>query len=257
VIDLHNHLLVGLDDGSQSLARSAAVLTRFRDHGVTAVVCTPHLPAGAMARGAEERIAQRDAALTALRQVAPVGMTLYPGFEIMLDEPLPAHALADRRFALAGSRYLLVEFPTHVAAKVAVSILEAMARVGVVPLVAHPERYAECSVEVVRAWKAAGAAVQVDATTVTRPTPRGLRARALVQAGLADVLAADNHGDLRGLWIGREYVDTRSTRRIAPLPGTQLAVTNPAHVLADRDLETVPPAGLRRSIKERIKGLWH
>ena len=90
---------------------------------------------------------------------------------------------------------------------VAADVLQAISARGLVPIVAHPERYHLCTLKSVDLWRAVGAAVQVDATTVTRPTSRGELARRLLRAGLADVLAADNHGDRRTMVTGRSFLE--------------------------------------------------
>jgi len=88
MIDIHSHLLPGLDDGSRSLEQSVAVLRQMVRDGVTGLVLTPHLKASEINAGAEPAIAQRDAALERLRRHCPAALSLYPGFEIMLDQPL-------------------------------------------------------------------------------------------------------------------------------------------------------------------------
>ena len=249
MVDLHSHLLANVDDGSTSLEQSADVLALFLEHGVTDVVLTPHVRASQIARSGEQQIERRDQALAALRSAAPAGVQLHPGFEIMLDEPLPEMAQGDRRFALAGSRYYLVEFPLAIVGELAGGVLQQLAQVGIIPLVAHPERYTQCSVEGVAGWRRAGTRVQVDATTLTRKTMRGRRARALVAAGLADVLAADNHGDRRTLKTAVEFLEARDG-------GTALSLLtgeNPQAVLRDEAMGDVPPVRLREKWMERMR----
>ena len=85
-------------------------------------------------------------------------------------------------------------------------VLANIAKAGVIPLVAHPERYNGCDPDTIAAWRDVGAKMQVDATELTRPTVRGRRARQLLAAGLADVIAADNHGNRRVVTTGVEYL---------------------------------------------------
>ena len=118
----------------------------------------------------------------------------------MLDRPLGRTARR-RRGIRQGSRYILVEFPRLVAAATVSHALAHVVGLGLVPVLAHPERYSCCAVETVTRWRALGGVMQVDATTLLSPRRRGERARRLV-AGLADILAADNHGDQRLLETG-------------------------------------------------------
>jgi protein-tyrosine phosphatase len=84
VVDLHTHLVPGVDDGARDLGGAVAVLARFAADGVTIVACTPHLRASAVRRAPPRR---HDAALSALQAAAPRGLTLVHGWEVMLDEP--------------------------------------------------------------------------------------------------------------------------------------------------------------------------
>src|SRR3546814_5117053 len=76
---------------------------------------------------------------------------------------------------LAGTRYLLVEFPRMVAAEIVGRALGEVLQLGLVPVLAHPERYSSCSVEAARAWREMGAVLQVDATTLTLPDRKSTR----------------------------------------------------------------------------------
>lgn len=245
MIDLHCHLLPGVDDGSKSVEQSVKVLRAFADDGITAVCLTPHMTVSRAEAGVPQAW---DTALGTLAAAAPRRVALHRGVEMMLDRPL-TEAAASRRFTLNGSRYLLVEF-TRLVTEIAVqNALTQVARLGLVPVLAHPERYSCCTPEVVRRWKAAtGALMQVDATTIVTPRTRGDRARALLAQGLADLLAADNHGDDRTLATAHEALAERG-RAQAGL----LLVENPAAILADGPTEGVPPVRLRESLLDRLK----
>ncbi|HWO88729.1 MAG TPA: CpsB/CapC family capsule biosynthesis tyrosine phosphatase, partial [Gemmatimonadales bacterium] len=210
MIDLHTHLIPGVDDGSETAARSVEVLERFAAQGVTAVCCTPHLKASeaAAAPGAE-----LEALLAGLRAAAPASVALSRGYEIMLDVPAPE--LAGRGLTLAGTRYVLVEFGRLVPADASVEALRRLTDQGLVPVLAHPERYHACSVEQARRWRQAGAVLQLDATTLLASTRRAERARALLEAGLGDLIASDNHGDGRSLAVAVEWLDAHGGERQA------------------------------------------
>lgn len=244
MIDLHTHLLPGVDDGSESVAQSAAVLRRFHEQGVKAVCCTPHLRASDIPQAPCDEM---DALLGQVAAEAPQGMTLKRGFEIMLD--VAGAPFTDRCLSLGRSRYLLVEFPRLMAAEAGVHALRQVAAQGFVPLLAHPERYAACTPDAALAWRNAGAKLQVDATTLLADTRRADRARALVQLGLADIIASDNHGDNRNLAAAVEWLETHGARHQAHL----LASANPRAVLDDAELAPVPAVRFRRSWYTALK----
>lgn len=248
MIDLHSHLIPGVDDGSRSVEQSVGVLTAMRSAGVTDVCLTPHLDASRTTFGIP---AAHDEAFARLAEAAPKGIRLHRGVELMLDRPFPTEAAGNRRLTLAGSRYVLVEFTRLVASTAVRSALAHVASLGLVPVLAHPERYACTTVELATAWREAGALLQVDATTLFAERTRGERARALVGAGLADILAGDNHGDDRmvtGAWVslcehdGEEQADLLLRR-------------NPRAMLEDRLTEPVPGLRIRTSLLTRLRQL--
>jgi protein-tyrosine phosphatase len=248
VIDLHSHLLPAVDDGSRSVAQSVKVMTAMAAQGVTDVCLTPHLRAGQLAAVPP---ASHDEAFAALQAAAPALPRLHRGAEVMLDRPLPAREDGARRFTLGGTRYLLVEFPRMVAYDTVTIALTRVVEAGLMPLLAHPERYACCSPEAVARWRDLGARMQVDATTLLSTQSRGQRARGLVAAGLADILAADNHGDDRLIGTGRKFLEAQDGAQQAEL----LTVINPRAILADQPLVAVPPVEIRRTWMQRIRQL--
>jgi len=248
VIDLHCHLLPGVDDGSRSVTQSVEVLTHLASQGVTAICLTPHLLASQAVDGMP---AGHDRAFEALRPAVPEGIRVYRGAEVMLDRPLATVVARDRAVTLNGSRYLLVEFPRLVAAQTVEHALALVAAIGLVPLVAHPERYRACQLPAVERWRSLGALMQVDGPTMLSPKPRGERARELVARGLADIIAADNHGDARSLAEARAALFDQGGAMQAEL----LTVKNPAAILADQPVEPVEPFTWRLSFLERMRAL--
>lgn len=240
MIDLHSHLLPGVDDGSRSVAQSVGVLRELRSAAVSDLACTPHLLASNVAAGWP---ANYEAAWAELVPAAPPGMTLHRGAEVMLDRPIPP-VVENRDVTIAGSRYLLVEFNRMVPAEIVARALAEVVRLGLVPILAHPERYSSCTVEAVRAWRDVGSVIQVDATTLTLPRSRGDRARDIVIAGLADILAADNHGDSRNVGTGADWLRRHGGEEQATL----LTETNPRAILDDVATFEVDPLRMRPSL---------
>jgi protein-tyrosine phosphatase len=249
VIDLHSHLLPAVDDGARTVDQSVAVMAALAHQGVTDICLTPHVLASRAADGVPEA---HDRAFEAVAPHAPKALKLLRGAEVMLDRPLP-DVVADRRdLTLNRTRYILVEFPRLVTNQTVTQAVSLVRELGLIPLIAHPERYACCSPATVRKWRKGGAVTQVDATTLFLPRTRGERARALVAEGLADILAADNHGDERSVATAFEALREQS----GLVQGELLITRNPRAILNDRELEPVPPLAVRVSLIERLRGLF-
>ncbi len=246
MIDLHCHLMPGVDDGSRSVEQSIDVLGRMARQGVTDVCLTPHLAASRVTEGPPP---EHDEAFALLSSRAPA-VKLHRGAEVLLDRPLTPRAVATRRITLGGTRYVLVEFTRFVAPSVVAAALRQLSDDGLVPLVAHPERYPSCSLAAMGSWRDRGARLQVDANTLFHATGRGRLARAILAAGLADILAADNHGDGRSLAEPFEKITERGGGEIAIL----LMKTNPAAILADKPTMAVDPFTLKVPLWSRLRG---
>lgn len=246
MVDLHSHLLPGVDDGSRSLEQSLGVLERFARDGVTTLACTPHLEASQAARAPTAEYAER---MVALRAAAPAGLELRQGWEIMLD--LPGADLARPGLAIEGSRVVLVEFArTAVPARGADELFRIRAS-GVVPMLAHPERYWGCTAQQVAEWRRVGAVIQTDAAVLLDRGTMGRLALQLLEQGLVDVLASDNHGDRRSLRATRTWLDELGASEQAEV----LTAENPRRLLAGEPLLPVAPVVPTRGVLGRLRAI--
>lgn len=245
MIDIHSHLLPGVDDGSPSLDVSIPVLERFAAEGVSVLVCTPHLNASQVESAP---YAKHVEVLASLRQVTPPAIELRLGWEIMLDAP--GADLSSMDLTLGDSRALLVEFTRGGLPRGATAELRRIARAGRTAILAHPERYFGCTLELVREWRALGVVIQTDASVLMgRGVPAEL-ARGMLAEGLIDILASDNHGDHRSLATARDWLLERGGEEQVTL----LTHHNAELVLGDEDPVPVPP--LRPSLMGRVKRLF-
>jgi protein-tyrosine phosphatase len=246
LVDIHTHLLPGVDDGSPTVEISAGVLQRFGSEGVDVVVCTPHLRASQAVKVSDAKYAEIFDALVA---GAPPRPTLERGWEIMLD--LPGADLSGPHVTLGGSRAILVEFPrTGVPLRV-IDELRRLHDQGLVPVLAHPERYWGCTLNHVRAWRECGTVMQVDAAALLAGGRMGELATALLEEGLADCLASDNHGDARSLATVRTWLGEQDAGEHAHL----LTDVNPRRLLENLPMLPVPPVRVRRGLLDRLREL--
>ena len=247
MIDIHSHLLPGVDDGSRSFEQSVDVLKRFASEGVECVVLTPHLNVSRLADAPYEH---HLAILAELRQRSPSVPELLLGWEIMLDEP--SRDLREQRFALGGSRAVLVEFPLSGVPEQGGDELYRIRCSGVVPVLAHPERYWGCSAAKVHGWRQAGAVIQMDTAGLLGKGRIAKISRQLLELGLVDLFASDNHGDTRTLATAREWLREVSTPEHADL----LTRTNARRLLDGEPMLPVPPLPAETGIFSRFRELF-
>jgi protein-tyrosine phosphatase len=260
LVDLHCHLLPGVDDGSRTPAQSAEVVGKFWDDGVRGLCLTPHVPLsdsyGAPRATLVARFAAAYEQLRAATAESP--MRYWSGAEVMVEEPPQARHDLTAPLTLGDSNALLIEFPTFIGEHAILRTVGALRDRAIVPLIAHPERYDCCSPENVTTWRDAGAWIQADATSAMFDAHgRGERARALLRLGLVDLLAGDNHGDDRSLARAYHHMVAAGHADAA----AQLCSAGPRALLHDAPrlepvlVELERPAE-RHSILDRLRHLW-
>jgi protein-tyrosine phosphatase len=140
MIDLHLHILPGLDDGSRNMEESLNMARRAVADGIKAVVATPHVMAG-VHNNSKEKILDAVQVFRRQLRVHGVPLEVYPGAEYMLDPEIPRWLREGRTLTLYdGGKYLLVEFPAADIPIYAAQTLFEIALQGITPIIAHPER---------------------------------------------------------------------------------------------------------------------
>ena len=247
MIDVHSHLLPGVDDGSRSFETSVDVLRRFAADGVECVVLTPHLNVSRLAEAPYERNLEL---LEELRRRAPAVPELRLGWEIMLDEP--RRDLRSPRLALGGSRAVLVEFPLSGVPEQGGQELHRIHASGVIPVLAHPERYWGCTAAKVHGWRHAGAVIQMDTAGLLGKGRIAKISRQLLEHGLVDLFASDNHGDTRTLATARDWLLEVATPEHADL----LTRANARRLLEGEPMAAVPPLPSSSGLFARFRELF-
>lgn len=239
MIDLHTHILPGVDDGTRSLEEAREVALDAAAEGVTVLAATPHVRDDypTTAEVMEEGVAELRADFAA--QGIPV--QVLPGAEVDIGIlwALPQEEL--RRLTLAQTgRYLLLEMPYRgwpVALDTAVSRLVWL---GIIPLLAHPERNPEVQdrPERLRTLVDAGALAQVTAASLNGGLDRASQAAAirLLELRLAHVLASDTHGP----HITREGMGAATRRLADPDLARYLTVEAPGAIIAGEPVPERP-----------------
>ena len=139
MLDLHHHLLPGIDDGANDLAMALEMARMAVDDGIATVACTPHIYPG-LYENDRAGIAAAIEKLQAELNQAGIPLHLVEGADVHLDLGLVEGIRGGRIPTLAGSRYLLLEPPHHVAPPNFEGVVFELMAAGLVPVITHPER---------------------------------------------------------------------------------------------------------------------
>ena len=202
-IDIHAHILPGVDDGSQDLETSLGMARIAARSGTTRIVCTKHTD---LTEPVTEE--DRDLVLEGVRVLQNVlkrediPLQLLPGMEIMASEDI-YRKLRDGLFlGLNDSRYFMIEFPFDAPPDYISFVLSEMRKMrGLVPLIAHPERYycVQEDPELIYGWVMDGCLTQCNRASFegkfgSLEAETSLR---LLDANLVACIASDAHSDIQ------------------------------------------------------------
>jgi protein-tyrosine phosphatase len=244
VIDLHCHLLSGIDDGPTSLDESVEFARSMTEQGVRTVVATPHVRSDHPGVVPIE-LAPRCDELRARLGAAGIELEVLPGGELDLSIGLEMET-PDLRLVSLGQRgqVLLVETPYAPLATLFEEALDRLRLAGFELLLAHPERNPtfQRGPERLAALVRRGVLVQVTAGSLTR-RPRESRsarlAHQLVENRLAHVIASDAHGV--GHIVRESLADgVAAARSRVGMLADWMATEAPAAILAG-ELPSPPP----------------
>lgn len=239
MIDLHCHILPGIDDGAKTLDEAIEMCRMAAAEGCRAMVATPHQRRGAWWNGDRESIAG-----LARELQAAVGsrLRIYLGGEVHADsdllsevERLPGGGI----FTLAGSQYLLIELGAHGRGSEAINLVHELTVAGWRPILAHPEliHWLAEDFDLIGRLVSLGARVQITAMSVTGDFGRGPMesTHTLIEAGLAHFVASDCHDRQRrppGLRRAYQTIAGRWGAEVAK----RLVSDNPRAVVHNRPL---------------------
>ncbi|MEN0644958.1 CpsB/CapC family capsule biosynthesis tyrosine phosphatase [Alkalicoccobacillus gibsonii] len=197
MIDIHSHILPGLDDGASSLTHSVEMARTAVEEGITTIIATPHHANPYFDTTLEQMLAGVESVNEAL-QAEKIPLVVKPGQEIRLFGELIDHLALGRSVPLTGEgRYVLVEFPTNSVPAYSERLFYDLAVQGYTPVIAHPERNSVFLDKPHKLFEFVrnGALSQITTSSVTGHFGKTIQAftNQLMEANLAHILASDAH----------------------------------------------------------------
>ena len=250
MIDLHCHILPGIDDGARDLETAVAMARAFVADGVTTVACTPHILPG-LYHNSGPQIRHATAALQRKLTEQRIPLRLATGADNHVVPDFLSELRAGRLLSIADSRYVLVEPPHHVAPPRLEELFFNLTTANYVPILTHPERLTwinSASQSMERLHKA-GVWFQVTAGSLAGDFGRNARywAERLLDEGKVHLLATDAH-DLKSrpprLSQGRDL----AAKRVGEAEAQNLVVARPLGVLSNVPPAELPQPGTRSSV---------
>lgn len=140
MIDVHSHILYGIDDGSKSIEESLEILKEEVKFGVTDVILTPHYIKDSKYNANNKLKEKIFKDLKKKVKEEKININLYLGNEVYIDEGIPS-LLKNEIKTINKTKYILVELPLNNEYKIIDDVLNEIKVNGLIPIIAHPERY--------------------------------------------------------------------------------------------------------------------
>ena len=243
MIDLHCHILPEVDDGAASEEESCLMARMAADSGVTAIAATPHcnIP-GRVDNYLSPRLRDSFLAMARLIKEQNLPIRLHTGAEVFATPDLPRLIREKKLLTLGGSHYLLVEFAFGGSLSFAQETLDAIRKEGLIPIVAHPERYVFVQEDpsCLLRWTGQGVGLQLNKGSLLGSFGRRAQRTAhwCLSEGCVHLIGSDAHSPyhrtprLSDAW---DYV----ADYIAPEAADFLLQENPARILQDQPIPAV------------------
>lgn len=198
MIDIHTHILPGIDDGARDIYDTLEMASMAAGIGVTAIVATPHCNIPGMFDNyfGDAYVQVFMQASEAIRREG-IPVQLLPGMEAFATYDLPDLLVDGKIMPLNQSRYVLMEFSFDEEPDYATDILKRVKAVGAKPVVAHAERYEfiQEDLRVAYRWRSLGYVIQVNRGSLMGKFGRRAQRAAyrMIKHNLVSVVASDAH----------------------------------------------------------------
>jgi protein-tyrosine phosphatase len=258
MIDLHCHILHGVDDGPETAAESLRMARTFERAGYRTVAATPHMVPGTAWMPAVDRINAGVAELNRAIRDQGLDLDVVPGMEIALDPQLPRMLDDGRLLTLGNASCLLIEPPFQQLPPGWEQIIFAIQAKGYSILLAHPERCLQLATDpgLVDRLTGSGVYLQVSWGSFLGQYGRAVKraARHLVRNGRAHCLATDSHHPDGHTPQRIRTASARLGDIIGPENVHRLSTDNPQRVLNGEPLQPMKPS--EATTGRKIRRWW-
>ncbi|MED3664716.1 tyrosine protein phosphatase [Geobacillus stearothermophilus] len=196
MIDIHSHILPGVDDGAAAMENAIAMAQAAAKEGITTIIATPHHQNGTH-DNPRPAVLSLAAELNDELKRRGIALNVLPGQEVRIHGDLLDGLARGEVMTLADTSYMLIEFPPDHVPKYAEQLLFDMQVNGLIPIIAHPERNAEIIEQPERLYQLVkrGALAQLTASSITGHFGKKIKTFSfqLIEANLAHFIASDAH----------------------------------------------------------------
>jgi len=192
-VDMHSHVLPGIDDGAQNPQESVFLIRRMMDLGIKKIIATPHIMADYY-RNTAESINGALELLKAELVKEKIDIIVEAAAEHYFDETFEKR-IDDGKLMIMGGKYVLFELSFVAQAPNLLQAIQKMTNLGLQPILAHPERYLYMDIDQLKGLRDWGCYLQLNTISLTGYYGRESKRMAedLVDEQLVDFISSDMH----------------------------------------------------------------
>jgi len=236
-IDIHSHILFGVDDGAKDIKQSIKLLEEAKSIGLTDIICTPHINF--------KEISKKDTIEENMRllkeEASKLDINLYFGNEVLLTNESVDMILDKSINTLNNSKFVLVEFKRNeeLNMKKVLSNLEDIKDIGYVPILAHPELYHNYrKIKYIKMFKEKGILLQLDASSILKKNNKRRIykfSRKLLKNKLVDFMASDCHSNVKRNYLIFNEAYEKAYKKFDKEYIHTICYENPLHVIQNNE----------------------
>ena len=245
--DLHNHIIYGIDDGAKDYQRSLNLLKNLESSGVREIVLTPHYIIGSN-YNSNNKIKKE--ILTDLQK--KTNIKLYLGNEVYIDDLIIEYIKNGEISTINNSNYLLVELPLSEKLECSKDILFQLRNNGIIPIIAHPERYHYIDLKELVTYVEMGCLLQGNITSLGKKYGKKAQKNLelLLRKNMIHVLGTDIHNSkIENL----DKLIDKLTKLVGVKQADALLNDNFTKIVNNKNVEIKKVKKVNKIFKEKIK----
>jgi protein-tyrosine phosphatase len=251
MLDLHCHILPGIDDGAKDLDESLKMCELARKDGINTIVATPHLNPGVYEPERELILAK----VNELNRLNHVNLRILPGADNRVHPELIASIEKGQALTINDNmRYILLELPAHFLFHQIKDLIRGLKDKGITPIITHPERHVQIQRNLYLLYEfiKAGTLAQITAMGITGEFGLEIKrlSKRLLAHNLIQVIASDAHSSSKRPPILSRAVE-EATRILGLNEATNMVTANPEAIIEGRAFE-VPSPKMKKTFFQRI-----
>ncbi|KNY26605.1 tyrosine-protein phosphatase [Pseudobacteroides cellulosolvens] len=245
MIDIHCHLLWGIDDGPKTLDESVQVCSMLKSRGVNRVIATPHYIVGSTYQTNAASVTHITQQLNEVLLQKVPEFEIMPGMEVFITPDIIDLIKSNEILTLNGTRYILIETSLNNISTYMEDIFYKLQLEGYIPIFAHPERNRKINMDfkLIERLISNGVLIQVNYDSLMGRYGKDVKkfTEILLKKGLVHFIATDTHcvserfkgtGELSKILL--ELIGNENTEKIINI--------NPSRILENREVEKIIPA---------------